>query len=634
MELLYVFLENHLGIKNCGFNLSSAYHFTEDIVENTVRITIENNPNHLTNYFDKRLMNVTGIVGRNGTEKTNLLHFLNRLLTNSTMKLYYKLRFIAIFKDGQNIRCYHSLFDFKVVEVEEMLEKKYENETLVELVSIGISKELLSISKVNVPTDIDDEPYDVCIPELGHTQVIYYNPLVDLSNIPARISWGNMEYIDVSTNALLEKDSEDIEGDAFQQVEKHKIRNAERQFRMIMDGKVDLAQLNIPNELELSFNRPDVNDRNLNPVSNRIFKELKRLLNAYELAKDSNHNEYSKKKAKVLFLDGLMFQFFDGLAHLEQYQLNLLNLDDEPYRKIEQFTSLDELFIFVRAFFEAQSAINNEFPLALMDAVWEIFEDPDTDILATDNKIYVSRDQASKIMKLQMAYIIALKSTNSVINFNWRNMSSGEKAFLDIFSRLHFAKEVLVSSQDKRYPKKKEKLTAIYVMIDEGEVGFHPLWQQQYFNKLQSYLVGLFADIGLPLQLFVTSHSPFLLSDLPAQNILMIDKSAGVVNTEGNLDLKRQTMAANILELYDDAFFLDNGNIGEYARIKINEFIQRLNMGEVNREEGRRFIAAIGDEMLRATLMDQLEQSYSLEDQILETELRLLKLKQLKGDQN
>ena len=634
MELLYVFLEDHMGIKNCGFNLSSAYHITEDIGENAVGITIEKNSGHLERYFDERLMNVTGIIGRNGTGKTNLLQFLNKLLSNSTMRLYYKVRFIAVFKDGEHIRCYHSLFDFKVVEVQDMLEKEYEHETLVELISEGIPEELRSVSRVDIPTGMDDEPHEVSIPELGQTQVIYYNPLVDLSNIPARISWESMEDIDVSTNALLEKDAEDIEGGDFRQIEKHKIRNAERQFRMIMDGQADLDQLNIPDELELSFNRTDVNDRNLHPESGRVFVEMKRLLNAYWLADGGDYHERARKKAKVLFLDCLMFQFFDGLAHLEQHQLNVLTLSDEPYREMERFDSLDELFYFVRSFFGAQDAIQNEFPLVFMDAVWEIFDNPGTDIHAADDKIYVGREEASKIMELQLKYMIALESTNSVINFNWRNMSSGEKAFLDIFSRLHFAKEVLVSGQGKRHPKNVKELTAVYVMIDEGEVGFHPLWQQQYFNKLQDYLLNLFADIEVPIQLFVTSHSPFLLSDLPAENVLMMDKVAGVVTARGNLSLERQTMAANILELYDDTFFLENGNIGEYARIRINDFIHRLNAGQVEAEAGRRFISAIGDEMLRSTLMDELEQGYSLEDQIVEAEVRLSRLKQSKSDQN
>lgn len=623
-----------MGFKNCGFNLSSAYHITEVIDENTVRINIEKNPDHLNGYFNERLVNVTGIIGRNGTGKTNLLQFLNKLLSNSTMRLYYKVRFIAVFEDGEYIRCYHSLFDFKMIEVQDMFEKEYENETLVELISEGIPEELRSVSKVHIPTGIDDEPHEVSIPELGQTQVIYYNPLVDLVNIPARISWDNMEDIDVSTNALLEKDADDINGDAFRQIEKHKIRNAERQFRMIIDGKADLDQLNIPDELELSFNRADVNERNLHPESGRVFVEMKRLLNAYELAEDEDYYIRGRKKAKVLFLDSLMFQFFDGLAHLEQHQLNELLMDADPIRGIERFNSLDELFEFVRSFFETQEAIRNEFPLNLIDEVWQIFDHPGTNIPAADDKIYVGREEASRIMQLQLEYMIALESSNSVINFNWRNMSSGEKAFLDIFSRLHFAKEILVSGQGKRHPKNIQELTAIYVMIDEGEVGFHPLWQQQYFNKLQAYLLSLFADVEAPIQLFVTSHSPFLLSDLPAENVLMMDKVAGLVSARSNLSLERQTMAANILELYDDSFFLENGNIGEYARIKINEFIHHLNAGHVAPDAGRRFISAIGDEMLRSTLMDQLEEHYTLEEQIAAAELRVLKLKQSRNDQN
>jgi hypothetical protein len=53
--------------------------------------------------------------------------------------------------------------------------------------------------------------------------------------------------------------------------------------------------------------------------------------------------------------------------------------------------------------------------------------------------------------------------TTGFLDFSWSGMSSGEVAFLNLFSRLYYARERL---KENDYP------SSIYLFIDEGELGF------------------------------------------------------------------------------------------------------------------------------------------------------------------
>jgi hypothetical protein len=53
--------------------------------------------------------------------------------------------------------------------------------------------------------------------------------------------------------------------------------------------------------------------------------------------------------------------------------------------------------------------------------------------------------------------------TTGFLDFSWSGMSSGEVAFLNLFSRLYHARERL---KENDYP------SSIYLFIDEGELGF------------------------------------------------------------------------------------------------------------------------------------------------------------------
>jgi predicted ATP-dependent endonuclease of OLD family len=91
-------------------------------------------------------------------------------------------------------------------------------------------------------------------------------------------------------------------------------------------------------------------------------------------------------------------------------------------------------------------------------------------------------------------------------------MSSGEVAFLNLFSRLYHARERL-----------KDEYSSIYLFIDEGELGFHFQWQKEYLKNLISFVPKIFKD-GTKIHLIFTTHSPVTLSDVPNHHIVFLNK--------------------------------------------------------------------------------------------------------------
>lgn len=175
------------------------------------------------------------------------------------------------------------------------------------------------------------------------------------------------------------------------------------------------------------------------------------------------------------------------------------------------------------------------------------------------------------------------------IRLTWRDMSDGEATFLSILSRLW----------EKLY----EKETPRIIILDEFELGLHLQWQKEAVTKLISY----FNSINFKSHhLILTTHSPILLSDLPRENIIFLDKDA-----EGNCEVKEpkdmeRTFGANIHNLYRSSFFMQDGLMGKFAKDKIDGVIRDLRgdseIEEKRKKEIRFIIDTIGEDVLRTGL--------------------------------
>ena len=200
-------------------------------------------------------------------------------------------------------------------------------------------------------------------------------------------------------------------------------------------------------------------------------------------------------------------------------------------------------------------------------------------------------------------------------------LSSGERQFVFSVSSIIYHLTNLLSVEDTL-----PKYHCFNLVIDEVEICFHPEYQRTFLRNLLRLLDQLEFNSGERyINILLTTHSPFLLSDIPESHILYM--------TQDDELPTGKTFGANIYDLLNQHFFMSN-TIGEFAAQKINEVVRvyRLdNAPEVRerlfREEYESMVslyALIGDEYLRKVVLQmvtEMAQQYNVEILLAEEEI-------------
>lgn len=136
-------------------------------------------------------------------------------------------------------------------------------------------------------------------------------------------------------------------------------------------------------------------------------------------------------------------------------------------------------------------------------------------------------------------------------------------------------------------------------LLDEPNNTLHPNWQKSFLNEIISILI----QLKKSAHLVITSHSPFLLSDLPKENAIFLENGKQVYP---NIE----TFGANIHTLLSHGFFMKDGLMGEFAKNKINEVIDYLNGKDSpikDDDEAQRYIHIIGEPIVKKQLQRMLD---------------------------
>lgn len=129
--------------------------------------------------------------------------------------------------------------------------------------------------------------------------------------------------------------------------------------------------------------------------------------------------------------------------------------------------------------------------------------------------------------------------------------------------------------ESSREPLKKTPLIQyeyVNVIFDEIELYFHPEMQRTFIHYLLDGLSQMQFRKLRNIQIMLVTHSPFILSDIPKENVLFLSK-----NGEPQ-DIKDMcTFGANIHTMLKHSFFLQDGSMGKYAQNTINDIITKVN---------------------------------------------------------
>ncbi|USK92869.1 AAA family ATPase [Rossellomorea marisflavi] len=219
--------------------------------------------------------------------------------------------------------------------------------------------------------------------------------------------------------------------------------------------------------------------------------------------------------------------------------------------------------------------------------------------------------QGIELLELIISHYEALDTSTNFLKFQWEGISTGEDTLLSIYSRFYSLREMNLGEN-------------IIILLDEIEHSLHPEWQRNLLKNLLEYLTYVFSECG-SIQILLASNIPFLIADVPTQNIVYLEKD-GTENprekSQENIKISNkpglitQTFAANIHTLLINNFFMKS-TIGAFSEKKIDEVIRILKNGEIDKYSYTkidvwRIIQNIGEPVIHNKLKSMFIEKFGL----------------------
>lgn len=197
-----------------------------------------------------------------------------------------------------------------------------------------------------------------------------------------------------------------------------------------------------------------------------------------------------------------------------------------------------------------------------------------------------------------------------LLPYELTHLSAGEYQYAKIWGAIGEAIDVKINVAGTT---KMDGKTNVIVLMDEPETYMHPEFCRNFIDKTVQVLQRRHPELGL--QLIISTHSPFMMSDTLSSQVTRVD-----YDDNGEcvvLDpVEKPYFAANIMSIMADGFFLDY-TIGEYARRFLSEKMQaikRMRMKESlsqddvrEVEKMRQLIPYIGDDLIRILFENLIE---------------------------
>ena len=628
MELLYVWIEDYKNIKKQGFNFSPKHWFDfeyeQDEASKVTGGTLnhkDRNPNYPKKFFGENISNVTAIVGKNGSGKSSLMEFIFNWHYPSSidkgfispsprlMKPFYNPSSIFIFQEKASN-------SFKIITtfLKDAIKTKFEI-----ILSFNDIQKTENTDRINLLFN-NGKFFPIYYSSIfSEEQVISEseNPYL-LRNRKTSISEGTIEekqekFNLSTTNALLYDNSF---GKPHNQTTVNTIYNIYLKDQLysakFIADNPNAQSLNLPPYTLLETDEEFAFLLNSNDLS-RLPPQWSKILED-RTQKWQETSELIKLQIINQLLTQYEFQIFNT-NHLKQVE----NVD-EVLNEILYFLSTNTVKPNSKSYLELPILIEQIKKLCktvLID--WSNFKCFDL-LIENEVKRLSSFIEEYKGLLTQFRIIQLHLSFNRLAPFS--GLSSGEQFLLKMYGRLWRALDSfkLVDLSNK----------TLLIMLDEVDLTLHPEWQKSLLERLRFTLNTFFKNYNI--QLVLASHSPFLVSDLPKENIIFLNKDKdGMCEVKPPEDMTH-TFGANIHSLYRNSFFLENGLMGEFAKGKIDEVIKDLNQSdkkplEKRHSEIKYIIEQIGEPLIKDKLLQKYKARFEpIEDQINELRLKIEKL--------
>jgi len=620
MELVYLWVEDYKNIYKQGFNFSPRFEceFKDGeliICDKTEKDNKCKNKDYIEKFFGENI-NVTAIVGKNGSGKSSLIRYIEDLFMNFHKTYLYIIKknteifiisndtLIKINYNHKYTMTKHNNDIFNLCTYNSEMPYPYEHRKIFfeqkDFFTFNMQKkhinEMIHLSIKNTSNlnniDFIFEPKTMTIEENHEYKNMMINTILEVLK-----DLGNFKNFSPTENLVSEV------GNEKNRLDKSKI------FRKIL--------INIVSS-DASFNPNDISNLN-----DSFFKDEKNISDEIlyiELIKNIQENlKTTLTKEELLKHDifniYLLYKLINKHLGLEEFLIRILLKN--PY--------LDINSEFIKILFDKE---------CVRDINKYLYE-PLKYITFLQLKSSNEKDFNNKLLFNDYYSFFTFDFMDKDGIRAYSDLSHGEKTFYSQILNIH--SELMKNKND------------FLICLDEPELSLHPKWQKDYLQKFIK-AVKDFKNIHL----VITSHSPFILSDLPKENVIFLDtyekektekdypnlkikdlKDGNCINVSEHIDIN--PFGANIHTLLSDGFFMDDGLMGEFAKGKIQNVINFINNKKSNlkKEEIFPIIELIGEPFLQHKLKEQYFEKYPKERNI-DDEISTLKqkLKELENVKN
>lgn len=549
MELVYLWVEEYKNIKNQGFNFSPRFECEFD-GEN---LTINENKGYVNIFPDN--INITAIVGGNGSGKSRLLSAILDNVNEHNISDNRIKPFIQCYFDKDNKKL--------VIESYSLLS----NESQIN--SPDIDCELIKVSDTGIIKNSD-----------FRDKMFFYHYKNDLDYPINYNKYGTYnEKIIKFTEPNKPNNKIDLE------IEEEK--NLKKLLFLIDSTKYSLDENKFFVPYKVWLQKENVRFLGKNRTNNSKYIELK------------NQFKLQNKIKELLLLENILFiknlseensdeDLFQDIT-LPSFDINTINITQEIDTFRTNFLSLnfqskiDECRKNIKDNHNRdnykESLVINECEKSLnlfknIDTIVSILKQEYNESTYYPKSELINNNEPNIKLIMNLPRFLKIELIDSRTGVEYSELSTGEKSLLDVVYSIKNIIELRI---------KNHLSNSIFILLDEIESYLHPNWQK---NLIQ-YIYNFIKIYSIDIHIILTSHSPFILSDIPKENVVFLDKidektekkypklnikglkNGNCINVSKHIKLK--TFGANIHTLLSDGFFMSDGLMGEFAKNKIEE---------------------------------------------------------------
>ncbi|GEM_PF-2696220 len=602
MEIVYLYIKKYKNLEDINLNFGSEFNFEFDF-KNEI-LDVKRNENFIDDFYNitdfAKISNLSGIIGKNGTGKSNILDFIKSNFSRglnlqkecifitkekkkytiySTFKLKEKIFLTSFFKfEYKKIKAKEGLngisfgFDFSgfadldIVYFSNIYDGLKLNDERTGLYNLSINHLLYNDYQKDLSQHLIQKEANVF--EIHETNEVFREyGFLSSEYLKNRIDFDIPDYLTVVVNSNYVLSDESEEMGEFERFKKYFDEIIEFDFSYGVDFKFFISYVILHCAKEIRYQLNSINE--VNPDFYKENLKIDELWHIYRNQDTIGTMDYKKVCLRIM---ELIIDQTKKIVNKEIFK------NDSIIKYIENTNS------FVSFLFDNYSELKIDYNI-------------------NRPRIIIRKNNDILFKNFLKQYKLTI-SVNPYLNFYWGffdggTMSSGQKSKLKFYSRFY----------DLANNKTEKLKNNLIILLDEPDSNLHPEWQKEMIHDFVIFFSEIFDETSTGqnrnIQIVLTSNSPIPISDILSYNTILLDiESNHKVVSKSHLNDLKLTFSQNIYTLFSDSFFMKNGLMGSFAKEKLKDLLEFLESESKedeswNNNKALKVINMIGEPLIR-----------------------------------